>query len=154
MQNTFSPHVLIRSSRQSRCGLTRAQGRAIFGQNRDSGEEVEVALKDKKLNGAEKVEEGLAAAVRGRLKNGLLPCAGAFNLAEELALPRAEVGRAADVLEVHLTTCQLGLFGYPGKSKYWETTARTEQIVHGALEEAVLATRDKTNIISCEALLA
>ena len=113
-----------------------------------------MALKDKKLNGAEKVEEGLAAAVRGRLKNGLLPCAEAFNLAEELSLPRAEVGRAADVLEVHLTTCQLGLFGYPGKSKYWETTARTEQIVHGALEEAVLATRDKTNIISCEALLA
>lgn len=113
-----------------------------------------MALKDKKTGGTITVDEGLADAVRGRLQNRLLPCAAAFDIAEELALPRAEVGRAADALLIRLTHCQLGLFGYPGKDKFWKTADVPEPPQHGALEEAILGTRDKSNVISCAALLS
>jgi len=113
-----------------------------------------MALKDKKVSGSAQVDKDLAGAIRRRLQNNFLPCVSAFEVAEELGLPRTEIGRAADALRIHLTQCQLGLFGYPGKSKFWETTPAAEQIRHGALEEAVLATRDRSNVISCAALLA
>ncbi|MBW2107583.1 MAG: hypothetical protein JRI36_02800 [Deltaproteobacteria bacterium] len=48
---------------------------------------------------------------------GRLSCAVAFKIAIAHHLSPIEVGRAADLLELRLVKCQLGLFGYgPGKN--------------------------------------
>jgi DNA invertase Pin-like site-specific DNA recombinase len=69
-----------------------------------------MALKDKKPNGNLKIDEALAAAIRARLRDGRLPCAAAFLIAEELGVSLREVGRAADALGIRLSHCQLGAF--------------------------------------------
>ena len=65
---------------------------------------------DKKIDGNLKIDDALAAAIRARLRDGRLPCAAAFAIAEELGIPRSEVGRAADALGIRLSRCQLGAF--------------------------------------------
>ena len=45
-------------------------------------------------------------------KNNELPCAVAFKIVAELNVSPAEVGKTADLLEMMLVKCQLGLFGY------------------------------------------
>jgi len=58
----------------------------------------------------------IPAAVRERLEKaapaGTLSCAAAFQLSADLEKPPAEIGKAADLLDIRLVKCQLGLFGY------------------------------------------
>ncbi|HHK66963.1 MAG TPA: hypothetical protein ENJ47_00960 [Candidatus Acetothermia bacterium] len=55
-----------------------------------------------------KIEEGL----RGRLIDGKLPCAAAFELATELGIAPIQVREKADNEGIHISRCQLGLFGF------------------------------------------
>jgi hypothetical protein len=50
-------------------------------------------------------------------KKNELPCAVAFKIAAELNVSAAEVGKTADLLELMLVKCQLGLFGYTPQKK-------------------------------------
>jgi len=54
----------------------------------------------------------IEAALRELASNGELPCAVAFKIASDLKVEPKEVGHGADLLEMRLTKCQLGLFGY------------------------------------------
>ncbi len=56
-------------------------------------------------------DERLAAELRQRARDGRLPCATAFAIAEELGIPRIRVGQAADELGIRISDCQLGCFG-------------------------------------------
>ena len=47
---------------------------------------------------------------------GSLTCAAAHRTAEELGISPSEIGIQADLLELRITQCQMGLFGY-GKGK-------------------------------------
>lgn len=58
------------------------------------------------------LEARLAAALREKVKDGHISCAAAHGVAESLGHPPAEIGRAIDLMEVRLSRCQLGLFGY------------------------------------------
>ncbi|MBW2194312.1 MAG: hypothetical protein JRD47_00175 [Deltaproteobacteria bacterium] len=52
-----------------------------------------------------------------RAIKGKLPCAVAFKVAKDLGRSPKDVGRTADLMELRLVKCQLGLFGYyPQKS--------------------------------------
>lgn len=55
-------------------------------------------------------------ALRDRLRESAvgsgLPCALAHRLAESCAVLPQEVGESADAMEIRITHCQLGLFGY------------------------------------------
>jgi hypothetical protein len=58
----------------------------------------------------------ISAAVRDVVADGQVACVSAHDLATELGVGPAEVGRTIDLLEHRITKCQLGLFGYlPGK---------------------------------------
>lgn len=57
-------------------------------------------------------DEGIAAEVRAKLAAGELACASAERIASALGVAMAEVGRTADLLEIRIGRCQLGLFGY------------------------------------------
>lgn len=113
-----------------------------------------MALKDKKIDASLKADPRLAEAIRARLDGGRLACAEAFAIAEEQGVPRLAVGRAADADRIPLTRCQLGLFGYPEHARFWETNKVSDVAKPDGLDEAILASRDKSGIISCAALMA
>ncbi len=50
-------------------------------------------------------------------KGSEMACAVAFKLVKEINQPPAEIGKAVDLLEIKLTKCQLGLFGYKPQKK-------------------------------------
>jgi len=57
-------------------------------------------------------DERIATAIQSRADAGQLPCHVAEKLAAELGVLMAEIGRNADLLEIRIGGCQLGLFGY------------------------------------------
>lgn len=57
------------------------------------------------------VDEKLAEEIKRRAADGRLPCAVAFEIAEELDVPIAVVGQAANELDIRIVNCQLGCFG-------------------------------------------
>lgn len=60
---------------------------------------------------AQSVSEKVLEAVKESSKDSRLPCSEAMRLAGRLGVSPAEVGRAADILGVKITACQLGCFG-------------------------------------------
>jgi len=63
------------------------------------------------------VNERIRDAMVRRTQNNELPCAVAFKIADQLNVSPAEVGKTADLMEMTLVKCQLGLFGYEPKKK-------------------------------------
>lgn len=57
-----------------------------------------------------KITESIEDRIRAALIDGCLPCATAWRIAEEEALPRFLIGCACDTLEVRIAPCQLGCF--------------------------------------------
>jgi len=85
------------------------------------------------------VDEALARAIRGALVEGQLPCAEAFRIARELKVAPAEVGRAADEMDIRVSRCQLGLFGYGPKAEGKHRIVQPLPAVPPRLEEAIRA---------------
>lgn len=108
-----------------------------------------MALEDKKVPENIEVSGDLAAAIKNSLREETLPCAAAFAIAKDRGLPPLEVGRAADVLGIHLSRCQLGLYGYPGHSKGWEAAGVKEKEAPAGFDEAAVAGRDADGRITC-----
>ena len=59
----------------------------------------------------------LEEAIRKSLKEEKLPCAVAFKVAGEQGVPPSEVGDLATDLDIRVSHCQLGLFGYGPKAQ-------------------------------------
>ncbi len=63
-----------------------------------------------------KIDQKVAEAVQDRVSEGKISCAAAFKIASDHEVSPLQVGFTIDVLEIPLTKCQLGLFGYdPGR---------------------------------------
>lgn len=71
--------------------------------------------------------------MKERCKDGKLPCAVAFALAEELGVSPATIGAYADTMDIRLEKCQLGLFGYEPEKKI----VKPRETVSGELRAAV-----------------
>ena len=54
----------------------------------------------------------MQTAILSALRDAKLPCAFAFRLAAERGWSPASIGAEADRLEIRISRCQLGLFGY------------------------------------------
>ena len=54
----------------------------------------------------------ITEALRQCVSDGEIPCAVAFKVASELDVAPELVGKTADLLELRLRKCQMGLFGY------------------------------------------
>ena len=81
------------------------------------------------------MDERIAAAIRKRVGDGTLKCAVAFRIAGELGVEPLAVGKTADELQVKLSHCQLGLFGY-GEPK---SIVKPADEVAPELEQAIRA---------------
>lgn len=56
-------------------------------------------------------------AVRNRMVNGMITCADAATIASDLHKSLPEMGVVLDLIEVSLSRCQLGLFGFSPEKK-------------------------------------
>ena len=99
-----------------------------------------------------RVDPTIAEKINKHIVNNELACAVAFKIAEELAVPPAEVGKTLDLLNLKLNKCQLGLFGYgPAKKKVTPKAPdnpRMEDDIHRKLIDGKLACRDAWDIAS------
>ena len=82
------------------------------------------------------INETIKAQIISRAKNNELPCAVAHKIAADLNVSPAEVGKTADLLEMMLVKCQLGLFGYTPHKKIVKPEASEDPDLIKALEDA------------------
>ena len=92
--------------------------------------------------------------IRESAKNEEITCAVAHQIAEDLNLPPAEIGKAIDMLEYRISKCQLGLFGYgqgPDKKALKPKAPEDqnlEEAIRGALVDEKLSCLDAWRIAS------
>ncbi len=90
--------------------------------------------------GAEDVEAALRREILSNLREDKLPCAVAHALAERVGTTPQAVGELADELEIRISRCQLGLFGYGekrlGQHKIVEPSEVLQPELASALGEA------------------
>lgn len=67
--------------------------------------------------GETKVEDSLKQEIRQAAKENSVACSAAEEIAGQKALPLSDVGIALDILNIRITECQLGLFGYRPQKK-------------------------------------
>jgi hypothetical protein len=94
--------------------------------------------KDLKKNDIIKPDAEIQNKIVQRAKEGELPCAVAFDAADQLGITPEAVGQYADRAKLRLTKCQLGLFGYQPEKRLvkpadavapeLETAIRTELV--------------------------
>lgn len=61
------------------------------------------------------IPEKLNQAIRAAISKNRLSCSSAHKIAQDSGCTPNDVGRAADLMEIRLTGCQLGLFGHGEK---------------------------------------
>jgi hypothetical protein len=93
-----------------------------------------------------KVDEKIAAAVREKVANGELACADAERIGAKLSAALADVGRTLDLLEVRISRCQLGLFGYADEGKSVRPAVQVTPEFEGAVRSRLSGGR-----LSCAA---
>jgi hypothetical protein len=82
------------------------------------------------------VNEEIKDQIISRTENNELPCAVAHKIAAELNVLPAEVGKTADLLEMMLVKCQLGLFGYTPEKKIVKPEAAENPDLTSAIQDA------------------
>jgi hypothetical protein len=90
-----------------------------------------------------KIDPSVADEIKRRISNDQLPCAVAFQVAQQLNSTPAAVGKTADLMNLKLTKCQLGLFGYTPHKKIINA-----QLPEPALKQAIMD-KQKDKRIAC-----
>ncbi|HET89841.1 MAG TPA: hypothetical protein ENN99_03750 [Chloroflexi bacterium] len=86
------------------------------------------------------MDERIAQAIQKRTPEGMLGCAAAFRIAEDLGVTPRAVGQTADELNVRLTGCQLRLFGH-GDQKGVQPAEEVAPEVAQAIQEGLILGR-------------
>jgi len=85
-----------------------------------------------------KIDEDLKKEILEQVKNNSMSCKKAEEIASELGFSLEETGKAIDVLNINITKCQLGLFGYGEIKKVVqpakEITPELKESITSALE--------------------
>ena len=89
------------------------------------------------------INAAIAEKLTARAKDGRINCAVAHQIARELGVTPQEVGLAADLLELRINQCQLGLFGHGHQKRLIfaakEVTAELRQAIETAMDDDGLA---------------
>jgi len=81
----------------------------------------------------------LEKEIRENLRDGKLPCAVAWRIAERAGVERRAVGEMADRLDIRISRCQLGLFGYGEKRLGEHKIVKQPASLDSALADAIRA---------------
>ena len=94
--------------------------------------------------------EKIAAAIKAKASEGGITCGMAESIANDLSVAMAEVGQTADLLELKIRKCQLGLFGWGAKQKHGKDICAAEAVS----EDLKLALNEvtKDGIVTCAGL--
>lgn len=87
------------------------------------------------------MDNRIAVAIQEQVREGTLRCAAAFHIAKELNVTPLAVGEAADELEVRLSHCQLGLFGYGERKSIVEPAEQVSPELELAIREGLVEGR-------------
>ena len=107
---------------------------------------------EKKHGSDARVDVSIKEELHRRAKDDRLPCAVAFEIAKDLKRRPAEVGKSADLLNLRLNKCQLGLFGYQPNKKIVKPQEGANQelkdAIAGSLTEGKLTCKAAWDIAS------
>lgn len=95
----------------------------------------------KKYPSDRNIDQKLAETVKGRILDGKISCAAAFRIVRDLKVPPLEVGFTIDTLEIPITKCQLGLFGYNPHKKIVEPAESVSSGLEDAIRQAMVNDR-------------
>jgi hypothetical protein len=96
------------------------------------------------------LNEQIAKAIREKSSGGKLVCAIGEKISNELQVGIAEVGITADLLEMKIKECQLGLFGWGEKPNHGKNIQAADSVpaeIKSALEKAAV-----NGMVTCAAL--
>ena len=85
-----------------------------------------------------KPDPSIEKRLQERCPTGELPCAVAFDVAKELGVSAAAVGQSADLMNLRLVKCQLGLFGYSPEKKIVRRAENVDEKLASALKESLV----------------
>jgi hypothetical protein len=83
------------------------------------------------------VKKEVEELLKKKKTDGAMPCPLAFQAATELNLTPAEIGQAIDLLEIPLSKCQLGLFGYTPVSRIIQPAESVPEDLEAAIRKAL-----------------
>jgi len=89
----------------------------------------------------QKPDDFIQNEILKRIKGNTIACAVAFDIAKLLNVSPDRVGRTADLMNIRLAKCQLGLFGYPAKNKIVEPAADMDPEMSDAIRRNLLDDR-------------
>ncbi len=96
------------------------------------------------------LNEQIAEAIREKSSGGKLGCAMGEKISKELTVGIPEVGITADLLEMKIKECQLGLFGWGKKPSHGKDIQAADSVsieIKSALEKAAV-----NGMVTCAAL--
>jgi hypothetical protein len=96
--------------------------------------------------------ERIAKAIREKSPGGELACAMGEMIAKELKVDISEVGTTADLLEMKIKKCQLGLFGWGKKTNHGKDIHAAESVLVEI--KNALAGVAENGAVTCAALWA
>ena len=89
----------------------------------------------------QKPEDFIQKEVQKRIKDNAIACAVIFDIAKLLNVLPDRVGRTADLMNIRLAKCQLGLFGYPPKNKIVEPASDIDPELSDAIRKGIVGDR-------------
>ncbi len=90
------------------------------------------------------IDDDLKKEILEQVKNNSITCKKAEEIAEELGFSLEETGRTIDILNIKITKCQLGLFGYGETQKIVQPAKEIAPEVKESVTAAV-----KNGMLSC-----
>ncbi len=87
------------------------------------------------------IRKEVAEALKKKRVDGAMTCPLAFQAAGELNMTTAEIGQALDILEIPISKCQLGLFGYSPVSRIIQAAESVPEELEAAIRKAMAGER-------------
>lgn len=84
-----------------------------------------------------RIDSTIKTEILQREKDNALPCALAFEIVEKCDVSPQQVGITLDLLNLRLTTCQMGLFGHKPKKKIVKPLADISPDLKDVINETV-----------------
>ena len=85
-----------------------------------------------------KPDSSIKAAILKHTENAKLPCAVAFEIAKTLGISADSVGINADLLNIKLIKCQMGLFGYRPQKNIVKLPPQVDPDLEKAVLDAII----------------
>ena len=90
---------------------------------------------------ASRVDQKIAQVLEKRTADGKITCADASDIALELGVDMKEVGLTIDLIEIEISKCQLGLFGYSPQKMAVKPAESVQPDLEGAIRGALVNDR-------------